>query len=140
MRHLDTIEKFINLVEKVSNLYGISVIQAHSYVLNFLKGSNVLDKENLENNCFSSEIPKPKTNQELAEYVANHIRISPEDMLTIIEGIESGYNLNDNPIYAIAHRDRIINLLKSKDNQDRKESIINYYTDLTFKKFNEKDS
>lgn len=56
---------------------------------------------------------EPLSNLELAEFVASRARISTEDMLTIIEGLESGYNLKDNPIYAIASRDRKIKELQS---------------------------
>lgn len=136
MKHLDSIERFVNLVEKVSNLYDITITQAHSYVINYLKENTELDKEGL-NNSGSTRTPEPETNEELAEYVANRIRISTEDMLTIIEGIENGYNLNDNPIYAIAFRDKIINSLK--DNISKEVAVdISYYADLTFKDFSEK--
>lgn len=47
MKHLENIERFTSLVEKVKDLYGMDAFQAHEYVINFLKENNKLDKEEL---------------------------------------------------------------------------------------------
>lgn len=106
--------------------------QAFTYAIVETKDGEV-DKVLYDNIVFqdisnlANQEDKPLNKLELAELVANRIRISTEDMLTIIEGVESGYNLKDNPIYAIASRDRKIkelqNILDEKEGLNIKKSL-----------------
>jgi len=61
------------------------------------------------------------TNEELAEFIANHLPISTEDALTFIDGTMKGYGLGKNSAYVIACRDNKIEELKGIIDNLRKE-------------------
>lgn len=54
-----------------------------------------------------------KDNKELAEYIANHLPISPEDALDFVEGVLMGGMFTDKINYsiALASRERMIQQL-----------------------------